>query len=355
MNVFKTWMVKVFLGIALLTGILGAFNIWMDPFWCFTHSHRFNSYQGSIDERQQKSNYLASRKPDYNAVILGASRDVQINQNDFKGVKAFNYAVSAMSPLEFKGYLEFFKTVAGWPDLIILGCNFSHTNDKLKPDAKAPEYYTSKASSLPYRLGSQFNFAMLAHSYKNLKLKYLVGGGGQKGQVAYYDRHNIGNLTTYKNPENRRNNRDRQVKDTAHLYREEYAYRESLKGLMTDIRDTNKGARILVYTTPVSEPYFCVMVKEGRLPEYERWLRDLVDVFGQVWHFEYAHSIARNYDATFCDAHHFYPWVGTLLAHRVSGDADRRIPADFGMLLNAANVDQRLAALRRDSLEICGK
>jgi hypothetical protein len=355
MNVFKKWVLEVFLGIAALTLLLGAFNVWMDPFWCFPHAHRFNSHQGAIDERQQKSNYLSSRKPDYNAVILGASRDVQINQNDFKGVRAFNYAVSAMSPLEFKGYLEYFKKVAGTPEVIFLGCNFSHTNDELKPDCKPPEFYTSQASSSLYRLTSQFSYGMLVHSYKNLKLKYLIEGGRQKGQVAYYDRHNIGNLTTYKSPENRRNNRDRQVKDTAFQYREQYAYRESLKSLMTDIRDSNKGSRIVVYTTPVSEPYFCAMVKEKRLPEYERWLRDLVEVYGQVWHFEYPHSVARDYETTFCDAHHFYPWVGTLLAHRLTGEADPKVPADFGMLLDRSNIEQRLAALRHDALEICAK
>ena len=355
MNVFKKWILKVFLCIAALIAVLGLFNVWMDPFWCFSHTHRFNSHQGAIDERQQKSNYLSSRKPDYNAVILGASRDVQINQNDFKGVKAFNYAVSAMSPLEFKGYLEYFKKVAGTPEVIFLGCNFSHTNDELKPESKAPEYYISNASSPVYRISSQFNFDMLVQSYKNLKLKRSIEGNRQKGQVAYYDRHNIASLTTYKSPENRRNNRDRQVKDTAFQYREQYAYRGSLKQIMTDIRDSNRGSRIVVYTTPVSEPYFCAMVKEGRLPEYERWLREMVEVFGQVWHFEYPHTITRDYEDTFCDAHHFYPWVGTLLAHKVTGDPDSRIPADFGMLLNASNIDERLVQLRRYALESCGK
>jgi hypothetical protein len=355
MNVFKKWVLNVFLCIAALVVVLGLVNAWMDPFWCFPHAHRFNSHQGAIDERQQKSNYLSSRKPDFNAVILGASRDVQINQNEFKGVRAYNYAMSAMSPLEFKGYLDYFKTVAGTPEVIFLGCNFSHTNDELKPDSRPPRYYTAKASSPLYRIGSQLSFDMLVHSYKNLKLKRSIEGDRQKGQVAYYDRHNIGSLTTYKNPENRRNNRDRQVKDTAFQYRAQYAYRESLKTVMTDIRDSNQGSRITVYTTPVSEPYFCAMVKENRLPEYERWLRDLVEVYGQVWHFEYLHSVARDYENTFCDAHHFYPWVGTLMAHRVTGEPDTRIPQDFGMLLDRSNIEQRLAVIRHDALATCGK
>ena len=111
----------------------------------------------------------------------------------------------------------------------------------------------------------------------------------------------------------------------------------------------------MVYTTPVSEPYFCAMVKENRLPEYERWLRDLVDVYGQVWHFEYLHSVARDYGNTFCDAHHFYPWVGALMAHKVTGEPDPRIPPDFGVLLDRSNIEQRLADIRRDALATCGK
>ena len=183
MNIFKKWVLNVFLCMAALVVVLGLVNAWMDPFWCFPHAHRFNSHQGAIDERQQKSNYLSSRKPDFNAVILGASRDVQINQNEFKGVRAFNYAVSAMSPLEFKGYLDYFKTVAGTPEFIFLGCNFSHTNDELKPDSKSARYYTAKASSPLSRIGSQLNFDMLEHSYKNLKLKYSIEGGtGRRGR-----------------------------------------------------------------------------------------------------------------------------------------------------------------------------
>jgi len=50
MNVFNKWILKVFLCIAALLAVLGLFNIWMDPFWCFSHAHRFNSHQGAIDE-----------------------------------------------------------------------------------------------------------------------------------------------------------------------------------------------------------------------------------------------------------------------------------------------------------------
>jgi hypothetical protein len=154
--------------------------------------------------------------------------------------------------------------------------------------------------------------------------------------------------------ESQRNNRDKQVKDTAFQYRRQYAYREGLKQLLTDLRDSNKGSRLLVYTTPVSEPYFCVMVKENRLPDYERWLREMVEVFGQVWHFEYLHSTARDYENTFSDGHHFYPWVGTFIAHKLTGEPDPGIPSDFGILLDRANIEEWLITLRRDALETCG-
>jgi hypothetical protein len=91
------------------------------------------------------------------------------------------------------------------------------------------------------------------------------------------------------------------------------------------------------------------MVLEGRLPQYERWLKEMVEVFDQVWHFEYLNSITMDYDKNFSDSHHFYSSVGTMIAHRITGAADAAIPPDFGILLTKSTIDAQLTKIRTDS------
>ncbi|HOP41492.1 MAG TPA: hypothetical protein PLI53_10670, partial [Geobacteraceae bacterium] len=104
--------------------------------------------------------------------------------------------------------------------------------------------------------------------------------------------------------------------------------------------------RFVVFTTPVSKPLFCLMVRLNRLPDYERWLRDLVDVFGEVYNFMDLNSVTRDYLRNFSDCDHLFPEAGTLLAHRVLGIPDQSLPPDFGKLVARRNIEETIAAVR---------
>lgn len=45
------------------------------------------------------------------------------------------------------------------------------------------------------------------------------------------------------------------------------------------------------------------MVEEGKLDDYERRLRDLVDVNGEIYHFEYLNSVTRDNGQNFSTVH----------------------------------------------------
>lgn len=103
------------------------------------------------------------------------------------------------------------------------------------------------------------------------------------------------------------------------------------------MRDSHPNTRFVVFTTPIAEPLYQEMIKAGRLPDYQRWLRDCTEVFGQVYDFTTPNSVTRNLEF-FYDASHVYPAVGTWIAHRISGVEDPSIPGDFGVLVTAADL-----------------
>lgn len=346
-RVYKKWLLRLGLSVAGLMLLLGLFNYAVDPFWCFSHGNWIATYQKPTNERQQKSNYLAyvnTRK--YDALLLGNSRACMINQTDFSGLQVYNYSLAGLAPYELFDYIDYFKKVAGSPGTIFLGLHFQNSNQQSKAEAETPEYYIKKALSPLYRFKILFTKDTLTYSWENLLLKRNLRK--QKTSVYYYDHDNI--ATLFKANEAQRQDSIRvEVADLRKSYRNNYTYREDLAKLLTDTMQANPGTRFIPFTTPVSKPYFCAMVLEGKFPEYERWLKEMVEVFGQVWHFEYLNSITVDYDKNFSDSHHFYSSIGTMIAHRITGVADAAIPSDFGVLLTKSTIDEQLAKIRADS------
>ncbi len=346
-RVYKKWLIRLILSVAVPMILLAIFNYAIDPLWCFSHSIRFTKYQKPSNERQQKTDYLEhvnTRK--YDALLLGNSRACMINQNDLSGVQAYNYSLAGLTPYEFREYLNFFKKTVGNPGTVFLGLHFQNSNEESKAAAEPPEYYIKKAQSPLYRFKILFTKDTFTYSYENLLLDRGIRKNSFSGYL--YDHDNI--ATLFKANETKRQNSIRdEVADLRKSYRNGYTYREDLAQSLTELKQENSGTRFIPFTTPVSEPYFCAMVLEGRFPQYERWLREMVGVFGQVWHFEYLNSITLNYDKNFSDSHHFFPPVGTMIAHRLTGMADDNTPVDFGILLTKETIDEQLAKIKADS------
>ncbi len=65
-----------------------------------------------------------------------------------------------------------------------------------------------------------------------------------------------------------------------------FIYNEGYRKLLQELRDDNAGS-IRPFTTPVVMEFMRLMVKNGLLDEYLRWIRDIVDVFSVCYHFMY--------------------------------------------------------------------
>lgn len=347
-NGFRPWL-NAFLGIlaAVLT-LVALFNYFMDPLWCFDHSNRWNGRQVGFNERLQKTNLMTFRDFPYRALMIGSSRVAALNQNDFEGLGAFNYAAATMIPAEYGEYIRYAREMRGRDfETVLIGLDFFGSNANYKRTFEPPERYFESSNSLLYRYRMLLTYDTLRYSVNNLK----ANGKQVRGT---YDRCNV------------RTPRARSQVDRTDLMREQfiwfrtegygsnYRYDDRLKEKLRKLQQDNPGSRFVVFTTPVSKPLFCLLLRMNRLPDYERWLRDLVEVFGGVHHFMDLNSVTRDYGRTFSDCDHVYPATGALIAHRVLGIRDASIPADFGRLVTKRNVDEVIAGIRAQCAE-CGK
>ncbi len=330
------WMFIIYISFLAPIGII---NYVMDSYWTFDHENRFNQMQTGSNERQQKTNYIYFHPFDYNALLLGSSRTTLINQNDFEGLKVFNYAVSMMMPQEYKEYIEFAKKRKGGEfEYIILALDFFGTNKLQK--AENPKPIIENTTSPFYRYKLLFSIDALKNSAANIR-RYITG----KKYRRSYDRHNVA-TTDPLTPQ-----QAKAIIERRKHWEERYAYNENYKNILEDLKKSNPKSKFIVFTTPVSSHLFKLMINEGHLKEYERWLKELVEVFGKVTNFMTENSITKDYVHNFVDTNHFYPRIGKMIAHKVLGIPDPSIPKDFGDVLTKENINDYINTLNNKYIE----
>ncbi|MBH0164088.1 hypothetical protein IHV12_04130 [Fictibacillus sp. 7GRE50] len=331
---YKKWIIVFFTTIVIGSLPIAIFNYYVDPLWLFHTSNSTNQNQDGFDERQQKTNWISYHSFSYDSLLLGSSRSTYINQEDFGKEDVFNYSVSSMLPQEYGPYIAYAKKQRGKAfRTIYLGLDFFGTSKNMKAEFKKPEFYFSNASDPFYRMKMLLNFDTMERSKYNLKL-----ANGEAKTKAVYNRKLVkeptrlaqfqANKSLHKDLETYRND----------IYGDSYTYRSNYKSLLSKLKKENPNSKFVVFTTPVSKPLYDVMITSNRFPDYERWLRDLVDVFGGVHHFMYPNSVTEN-QANYFDAHHFYPKTGTLIIDKVTGKTDKDKPSDFGVYLTKRNIN----------------
>ena len=342
---YKRLLVMWLGALSSLVIMLAAFNYYIDPLWCFRHVNRFNRMQAEFDDRQQKTNYLKFGGESYDTLIIGNSRVRTMNQNDF-GPHAFNYALSGMIPQEYEGYIDFAKKINGRSfDRLVLGLSFIVVSRDMELySGRKPEYYFESVEQPQYRYCQLLSGDVFKHSVLNLN--HAV----HKDLITYFDRNNVQHVRKERVQFDKSMASD--LAGTRLCYHDNFHYSEQYRPILESIKKHNASSNITVFTTPVTQPLFCSMVLEGRLNDYKRWLRDIVEVFGEVHHFEYLNSITKDYRRYYFDGQHQYPETGTLMVHRIAGVDDPALPADFGMVVNRANIEEKIQEIEAAS-SIC--
>jgi len=340
---YKTWTRLYLLFAFSLLFLFGLFNYTIDPLWTFCHSNRFNNAQPGFNERQQKTNraYFCGLQQ-YDALLLGSSRTTYINQHDFAPLKVFNYASVSMYPSEYKGWIDQAKKIKGGDfKTIILGVDFFGSSNgpfakQQMSQALPPESYLKTASSFLYRYKMLFTIDTLEKSLESIRHSQKLG-------TVDYTRDNV-KQTIHISPERKAQAiRHQKALYMNSVYGKGYHYNTNLKKIFKTLKKTNPKTRFILFTTPINSKLFKILVEKNNLKDYKRWLRMLVEVFGEVYDFMGINSITTD-PSNYADLHHIYPEVGTLLVNRIM-QRNRQVPDDIGIRITTDNIDRYLKSI----------
>mgnify|MGYP001407195944 CR=1 FL=1 len=337
----KKFIAVVFGCFLLVVGFVGGVNYLVDPLWTFNHSNQFNNAQNGFDERQQKTNYVYNRGLDeFDGILLGSSRTTFYNQNDFGDMKIYNYASSSMFPYEYKGYINFAKEIKGKDfKYIIIGADFFGTNVPKDVKFENPEFYIKNTTSFSYRYKMLLSTDALKKSIVNIKNTLKSG-------QEYYDRNNVKYQPKVSESERLERYTTNLKRHTMELSYPKYVYNENYLDILKEIKRDNPNTKFIIFTSAITSDLLVSIIKNGnRMQEYERWLRELIEVFGEVHHFMTINSITKNLE-NYPDDDHAYPHIVKFAANKIANIENSNIPEDFGVLVTKQNIDQHLKNLK---------
>ncbi|WP_019240678.1 MULTISPECIES: hypothetical protein [Bacillus] len=339
---YKTFSITVISVVTAITIAIGSFIYYIDPLWLFSSSNDYNDVQVAMNERQQKMNHIKFQPFDYDTLLLGSSRSTYINQHDFEGMNVYNFAVSNMSVREYNAFIDFAKKKRGKEfDTIIIGLDFFKSSVDQSNVAGSLAGYEQQISDPLFRVKSFFSWDTLQYAIDNFKISY-------KDTPIYmrnYNRENVAvakvdDIETIKRETSTKIDKFKEV-----FYGKTYQYNKEYPNYLQALVDNNPNTKFIIFTTPISTPLFEALVEMDRLDDYNKWLKDVVSVFGEVHNYMYPNSVTNDISNYF-DGHHFYPKVGTLIAKSISG-VPLKDHSDFGQVVNSKNINEHLEMVKK--------
>jgi hypothetical protein len=168
--------------------------------------------------------------------------------------------------------------------------------------------------------------------------------------VFMYDQQTLDKLTQKQGPAES----DKLLKRQLELYQQtfygNYLYSNSYAAILKKLKAEHPGLHFVIFTTPVSKELFKLLVNSGRLPDYEHWIKDIVETFGAVYNFMIIDKLTKD-QHNFLDAHHLYPEKAAPLVRIISG---RPLPEDngIGSLITPQNLESHLLEVREMAKKI---
>ncbi len=343
MSYIKKWILFTLASVLVTLSCFAGVNYFMDPLWTFEHEHKYNQFQRGRKERQQKSNALYFRSGKYDTLLFGSSRTTYMNQYKWDK-KTFNYAVSDMKPNEYNEYLNFAINEAKQPiKRVIIGLDFFGALTYTSLISKEPKLILDEITQPFYRYKLLLSIDTL--SYSNLNIQDYF-----KKPYAKYKYNNI--KTSPPKTDTNLENYEKRIQGNIETYiRERYSkkYDENYKKEILNLITSHPDIEFIVFTTPVSSQHFNALLSQNLYQEYERWLKESVEVFGKIHHFMYKNDITKNANLYFQDSNHGYDTTYECLTNEML-QKDSECPK-IDMILNAENIEEKLNLLQKSNLD----
>ena len=337
----KYWLIKTGLIALIIPLLVSGFNYFMDPLWCFRVSHPYNQYQAEIDERKQKTNYVTYNSFNYRGLLIGSSRCAFIPQDSFRDLSVYNYSVNGICLGEIAPFTNYAKKRNGREfEYIFLGLDFENASlgDADPSIAAAAEKNIEESNSIFYRIKTLISIDTARHAFKNLL-------NCRKKPWRYYDRNNIQHVKKHTREEliGIYTMHLRQYMDKKSRYRL-FSFNPGYRVALEQYKRENKGSIIIPFIAPTVTPFMEMIVANGLLDDYFRWISDILDVFGEVYLFMYPNEVTGDYFNNFFDPIHTYPETGRKIVdaiynNRIRGDSN------FGIMLTRSNFKEKRPVL----------
>lgn len=339
----KKW-IKIFSIITLITiGIVGSINFIVDPLWNFNHENKLNKIQSLFNERQQKTNHIYFKGLDtYDGILLGSSRTALINQNEFYNMNIYNYAIESMHPFEYKDYLKFAKKIKGKEfKYIIIGADFYGSIQNDKKHFEDPSYYITNTKSVFYRYKMLFSLDAFKQSIKNIQnsLSTLPN--------KYYTRNNVKvRRKIVEASWKRRKNFKIHLKRHTEVFLKSKRNSEYIN-ILKRLKKENPNTKFIIFTSAITADLLVSIIKNGKkIEEFENWLKEIIEVFGEVHHFMTINSITTNLQ-NYPDDDHLYPDIAKFIAIKLTDKNNSNIPKDFGIVIDKTNISEYMKVFKQ--------
>lgn len=340
---FIIWCLIFFLPTSIVILYPAAYVFFIDPLWQWNHPFHIRAWHPPFNERIQKTNYLASRKPKIDTLIVGSSRSSFIDPAELGSQYAFNYSVSSGTASEFADHIKYTRKRSNNPlRLVLIESSFFHAL-KFKHTFNAPHFYVDNAEDFSKKINNIFSkdAFQLAKKIKTTPSYvyeyYLINkaqvqshkyGGQREGFTSHQKEQEI----TYQVSSYREN-----------VYNKEFD--PLFPRYISEIHDAVGSANYIVYATPVSKYLLKLMVEMKQLDNYEHWIRNLVNEFGTIYNFMYPNKITMN-DDSFYDAHHTTSDTASFLIRIMTNRAGAR-DLEYVAVIDKTNIDYLLPIIRK--------
>ena len=353
---YKKWTLCFLSIFVIVTASVITLNYAVDPMWCFNHETPYAEWREFIDDRQQKTNLLRFRKNKIDTVCMGSSRVMQMAP-DKMGDNAFNFALSSCMPAEYATLMEIFHRTRGYyPKEIIIGIDFFRTNAisaTREPENRAlPALASLDKNSFVYRMEMLSSIELARKSFNFIRKNMSIQIDGiENGDVKYL----AGNMraNSYYPPisDMKRKRRAcrglyREFKNTHQYYQYNRLYKEQIVNFFKPLNDS----LVIPFITPEGTMTLRLFAETpGRLDDYERMIRETVEVFGGVWNFMYVNSVTSDH-SYWREPSHSLGQVNDWVLERIYGTGNP--PADFGVYVTKDNIDEHIKEVKAQLLAL---
>lgn len=322
----------------LILSVVGM-NLYIDPFYVTGIENQFNQKIVNGNERIMKRNYLLHNQGLFANVLLGSSRSTFYQFDDFKEREAlFNFAVNGMTLDELVFSLSWYLKTQGQPNRVYLGVDFFQTDREYIPRSNwmiFKEDFDVLIHNFMLYLNVQ-NY--IYYSYRMIKESIQESYFGLN-RTRYYERDYLIRYSEREYPKSRSHS----------TYRLDYKnYNDETLDRFKEFKKIAGSAQVIAFIPPVHMDYFQNIQKQNLLPQYRRFMKELVEVFGVVYDFSGPNLVTTD-KQYFFDPGHFNTKISRCVARIISDESDPSCPADFGVKVTNENMEIYLDKLEADT------